>query len=219
MLTANGAAAETPLMHSAPRHLLACALTATALFAAAACGDDSPAGAPASAAGRPASAATTPGPAASSGAPGVFGGTDLAWVEISIAINEQLLPLLELAPSNGADPGVRKFAAGVKASTAAELTSLYRLRDQAKLPAQNPHEGMPMPGVVTSEQVTQAAQTNGPGFDALLLLHLKETFEQGVNLATSETKAGIEPQTLALAKQVLKTRREDLPRVKSLGAG
>jgi uncharacterized protein (DUF305 family) len=218
MLTATRAAAETPLVHSAPRHLLACALTATAIFAAAACGDDSPAGAPASGAGRPASAATTPAATASPGAPGVFGGTDLAWVELSIAIDEQLLPLLDLAPAHGAGPGVRKLAADVKTSAAAELATLYKLRDQAKLPSQNPHEGMEMPGMVTPEQVAQAAQTTGAGFDSLLLLHLKEAFEQGVNLATSETRAGIEPQTVALAKQVLKTRAGYLPRVKSLSA-
>jgi uncharacterized protein (DUF305 family) len=217
MLTAKRAGVETPLMRSAPRHLFACALTATSLFAAAACGDDSPAGPPASGAGRPASAAT-PAATTSPGAPGVFGGTDLAWVEISIAIDEQLLPLLNLAPAHGADPGVRKLAADVKTSAAAELATLYKLHDQAKLPAQNPHEGMQMPGMVTPEQVTQAAQTKGAGFDSLLLLHLSEAFEQGVNLATSETRAGIEPQTVALAKQMLRTRAGYLPRVKSLRA-
>jgi uncharacterized protein (DUF305 family) len=113
---------------------------------------------------------------------------------------------------------VRKLAADVKTSAAAELATLYKLRDQAKLPSQNPHEGMEMPGMVTPEQVTQAAQTTGAGFDSLLLLHLKEAFEQAVNLATSETRAGIEPQTVALAKQVLKTRAGYLPRVKSLSA-
>jgi uncharacterized protein (DUF305 family) len=203
-LTATVTAAETPLVYSAPRNLLAGALAATALFATAACGDDSPA-APAS-----------PAVVASSGTPGFFGGTDLAWVEISIAINEQLLPLLNLAPANGADPAVKKLAGEVKASSADELTTLRKLHDQAKLPAQNPHEGMPMPGMVTPEQVAQAAKTKGAGFDSLLLLHLKESLEQAVNLATSETKAGIEPQTLALAKRVLATRAKYLPRVEAL---
>jgi len=209
-------------MYSAPRRVLAGALIATALFGAAACGDDSPAGAPASGAGRPASA--TPAPAspaapASSGVPGVFGGTDLAWVELSIAIDEQLLPLLDLTPEHAAGPGVRKLAADVRTSAEAELATLYKLHDQAKLPAQNPHEGMPMPGMVTPEQVTQAARTRGAGFDSLLLLHLREAFEQGVNLATSETRAGVEPQTVALAKQMRKTYAGYLPRVKSLSAG
>jgi uncharacterized protein (DUF305 family) len=210
ILTAMLAAAETPMVHSS-RHVLVCAMTATALFAGAACGEATPATTPATTAG-------TPAAPAASGAPGAFGGTDLAWVEITIAMNEQLLPLLALAPANSASPAARKLAADVKASTTAELADLGKLRDQAKLPTENPHEGMPMPGMVTPEQVAQAAKTKGAGFDSLLTLHLKGTFEQGVSLATSETKAGIEPQTLALAKQVLKTRGEYLPRVEALGA-
>lgn len=205
------AAAETPIVHS-PRHVLVCAVTATALFGAVACDSADPA--------RPATtSAQPPAVTASSGAPGAFGGTDLAWVEISIAMNEQLLPLLDLAPANSSSAAVRKLAAAVKASTTAELATLRNLHDQAKLPTQNPHEGMEMPGIVTPEQVAQAARTKGAGFDSLLLTHLKGTFEQGVNLATSETKAGIEPQTVALAKQVLTTRGDYLPRVKSLSAG
>jgi uncharacterized protein (DUF305 family) len=192
-------------VYSTPRNLLAGTLAATAIFATAACGGDSPAPSPA-----------TPAVVASSGAPGFFGGTDLAWVEIGIAMNEQLLPLLNLAPANAADPDVKKLAADVKTFNADELTTLRKLHDQAKLPAQNPHEGMPMPGMVTPEQVAQAAKTTGAGFDSLLLLHLKDAFEQAVNLATSETKAGIEPQTLALAKQVLATRSKYLPRVEAL---
>jgi uncharacterized protein (DUF305 family) len=216
MLTGSGAAAETSRVHSAPRtfvttalpaaRISVAALTAAALLSAGACSGGDPAAAPA-----------TPVVVASSGAPGFFGGTDLAWVEISIAINEQLLPLLDLAPAKSADPGVRTLAAEVKTFDTGELMTLRKLHDQAKLPAQNPHEGMPMPGIVTAEQVAQAAKTSGAGFDSLLLLHLRETFEQGVNLATSETKAGIEPQTLALAKQVLATRAKYLPRVESLG--
>jgi uncharacterized protein (DUF305 family) len=178
-----------------------------ALLSAGACGGDGPART---------AATNAPVVTASSGAPGFFGGTDLAWVEISIAMDEQLVPLLELVPVNSTNPEVKKLAADVGAANAGELATLRGLHDQAKLPSANPHEGMPMPGMVTPEQVAQARKTKGAGFDALLLLHLKAHFDQGRNLATSETKAGIEPQTLTLAKRVLATSAEFLPRVESL---
>jgi uncharacterized protein (DUF305 family) len=203
-LTARIVAAETSIVHSAPRQLLICAVTA-ALLSTAACAGTDPGTTPVN------SAAT-----ASSGAAGYFGGTDLAWVEINIAMDEQLLPLLDLAPTNGAKPAVKTLAAQVKTVHSAELACLRRLHDQARLPAQNPHEGMEMPGMVTPGIVARAARTKGAGFDSLLLAHLKAHLEQGVNLATSETKAGIEPQTLALAKQVLTTSAEFIPRVESL---
>jgi uncharacterized protein (DUF305 family) len=158
-------------------------------------------------------AAPSPVVVASSAAPGssgFFGGTDLAWVEITIAMNEELLPLLDLAPTRSADPGLRALAAEVKTGHEQELEVLRRLHDQAKLPSANPHKGMPMPGMVTPEQVTAAAATKGAAFDKLLSGHLRAHFDQGVMLAGSEEKAGVEPQTKALAAQVTASRKQFL---------
>ncbi|MFB9360274.1 DUF305 domain-containing protein [Actinoplanes nipponensis] len=157
----------------------------------------------------PGPVATAPAAVASSPVPGrsgFFGGTDLAWVEITIAMDEQLLPLLALAPGRGADAGLRALAADVRAGHEQELTVLRALHDQAGLPAENPHEGMPMPGMVTPEQVTEAAAARGPAFDELLARHLRAHLEQGVRLAGSEQRAGVEPQTRTLAAQAVANR-------------
>lgn len=165
-----------------------------------------------------ASAPATPGPAVSSGQAGFFGGTDLAWVELNIAMDEQLLPLLALAPGKAASDDVRAYAAGVQTFTTTELASLRQLHDQAKLPSENPHEGMPMPGMVTPEQVSEARAASGAAFDKLLLKHVRAHLEQGTSLAGSEEKAGVEPQTLALAKLVLSTRAAAIKQADALGA-
>ena len=163
-------------------------------------------------------ATTVPRAATSSPAPGgsgFFGGTDLAWVEITIAMNEELLPLLELAPAHASDAGLRALAAEVKTGHEQELDVLRRLHDRAGLPAENPHKGMPMPGMVTPQQVTAAAAAEGAAFDTLLTRHLRAHLEQGVKLALSEQKAGVEPQTRALADRVIASRGRflgDLPR-------
>jgi uncharacterized protein (DUF305 family) len=161
-------------------------------------------------------AVSTPPPAASAPAPGsagFFGGTDLAWVEITIAMNEELLPLLELAPTHSSDDDLRALVAEVQSGHEQELGSLRRLHDQAKLPSENPHKGMPMPGMVTPEQVTAAAAVKGAAFDKLLTGHLRAHFEQGVKLAESEAKAGVEPQTKSLATQVITSRDRFLARL------
>jgi uncharacterized protein (DUF305 family) len=160
--------------------------------------------------------ATAPAPAASvvaapaPGSSGFFGGTDLAWVEITIAMNEELLPLLDLAPGHSRDAAVQQLAAQVRAGHEDELGVLRGLHDQARLPAENPHKGMPMPGMVTPDQVTEATAVSGPAFDKLLLQHLKAHFDQGVRLADSEEKAGVEPQTKALAARVRQSRESFL---------
>jgi uncharacterized protein (DUF305 family) len=194
------------MVHSPARHTLACLLTA-ALLSVTACGDSG---------ARAGSVPSTPAVGASSGAPGFFGGTDLAWVAINIAMDEQLMPLLDLVPTHSSNPAVKTLATQVRAFHEDELSTLRKLHDQAKLPTENPHEGMPMPGMVTPDQVTAAAATHGPAFDKLLLQRLSEHLTQGVSLAKSEQKAGLEPQTLALAVRVLSDRGVYLPKVDGL---
>jgi uncharacterized protein (DUF305 family) len=157
--------------------------------------------------------ASAPPPAASSAASSFFGGTDLAWVEINIAMNEELLPLLDLVPAHSTDPEVKALVTEVRAVNDQELATLRALHDEAKLPAENPHKGMPMPGMMTPELVAEAAKVRGPAFDKLLLAHLEAHFDQGVRLAGSEEKSGLEPRTKALAGEVIGTRKKYLPKV------
>jgi uncharacterized protein (DUF305 family) len=180
------------------RILLAGALTATLLGLP---GCSATAGAPAATAS-PARSAVT------------FGGTDLAWLEINIAMDEELLPLLALTPQQTRNPDVVALSAQVTAFTGTELASLRALHDQAGLPAENPHEGMPMPGMVTPDLVKKAATLRDAAFDTLLVKQIRAHLEQGSKLAESESKAGIESQTLALAARVIATRTEVLPSIK-----
>ena len=170
---------------------------------------------PAGCAGSPAppAGAAPSSPSPSAGSTGFFGGTDLAWIEITIAMDEELLPLLALVPANGSDPGLKALSAELKGVHEQELSVLRGLHDQAKLPAENPHKGMPMPGMVTPEQVTKASATRGKAFDALLRNHLEAHLRQGLKLAESERKSGVEPQTRGLADQLHRSRRTYLSRL------
>jgi len=166
-------------------------------------------------AGGPAGPAAPALPPASS-AP-AFGGTDRAWVEITIAMGEQLLPLLALVTEHSKDPQVEALAADARALTERELETLYQLHDAAGLPAENPHKGMPMPGMVTPEQVAEATAATGPAFDALFLDHLAEHVEQGIRLATGEGRSGVEPRTRALAQRMIADRAQLTDRIRGTG--
>ncbi|GGK84477.1 DUF305 domain-containing protein [Mangrovihabitans endophyticus] len=161
----------------------------------------------------PDASARTP---ASSGAPGFFGGTDLAWIEINIAMDEELRPLLGLVADRTDRQPVRAYAARVDAFTQAELTVLRRLHDDARLPDENPHKGMTMPGMVTPEQVSRAAAQRGAGFDTVLFDHVRAHLEQGVRLAESEQKSGLEPRTTSLADRARNDRRKALDELTAL---
>lgn len=158
--------------------------------------------------------ASAPAPAPPARSAVTFGGTDLAWLEINIAMDEELLPLLALTAGQTRNPRVLALTEQVKAFTGTELGALRALHDQAGLPAENPHEGMPMPGMMTPELLAQAKKLRDKEFDSMLVKQIRAHLEQGSKLAESESKAGIEQQTLALAAQVAATRTEVLPTVK-----
>ncbi|GID27341.1 DUF305 domain-containing protein [Paractinoplanes brasiliensis] len=151
--------------------------------------------------------APTPTANASAQAPVAgFGGTDLAWIQINIAMNEELLPLLELTPKHTEDPATLATALQVKAFTEGELNVLRQLQTRAGLPTENPHKGMPMPGMVTPADVTGASQLVGAAFDQTVTKLIREHLEQSQSLARSEEKSGVETQTRDLALQILRTR-------------
>ncbi len=139
-----------------------------------------------------------------------FGMTDRAWIEITIAMDEQLRPLLALVPRHTADPAVTALANQVRALTDTELPALRGLHDVAGLPAQNPHEGMLMPGLVTAADLAEAVALRGSEFDEFTIEKIEDYLVQGVNLAQSETRFGMEPQTKALAAEGLNVRNKAL---------
>ncbi|MBB4753434.1 DUF305 domain-containing protein [Actinoplanes lobatus] len=174
---------------------LSLACVTAALLALTGCGEPPTPAAPTPAA---------PPPAVSSTA---FGGTDRAWLEITIAMDEQLLPLLDLVPR---DSALEAVSAQVRAFTEAELAELRRLGAEAGLPAENQHKGMPMPGMVMPSHVSEATALRGGEFDELLRSCLRAHLEQSRKLAEGEQAAGLEPRTTALAARISETRRTTL---------
>jgi uncharacterized protein (DUF305 family) len=162
--------------------------------------------------------AADPAPASAPTAATQFGGTDLAWIEINIAMDEELSPLLALVPQHSGSPQVQAVALQVQAFTEAELTDFRALRDQAGLPATNSHKNMPMPGMVTPDQVVKAGKLNGRPFDTMVLSAMEDHLQQSEQLAGSEDKSGVEPQTRTLALQVLRTRQAALASLKDASA-
>lgn len=151
-----------------------------------------------------------PAPPATSSAASPFGGTDRTWISITTAMDEGLIPLLDLVPKSSGSGAVQALALQVKAFASAELVQLHALRDAAGMPHVNEHKDMQMPGMVTTDQVTKAAAQTGKQFDATAVKAITDFLEQTEQLAKSETNSGVEAQTRALAMQVARTREAAL---------
>ncbi|MFI1988983.1 DUF305 domain-containing protein [Actinoplanes sp. NPDC020271] len=139
-----------------------------------------------------------------------FGGTDAAWIEIIIAMDEELLPLLDLAPSHAGSGSLKAASEQVRAFTNDELGTLRQLHAEAALPAENPHKGMPMPGMVTPAVLASAEALSGKAFDEVLTNSIREHLEQGQKLAAGELSAGTESRTKELAGRIIETRKSTL---------
>jgi uncharacterized protein (DUF305 family) len=132
-----------------------------------------------------------------------FTATDRAWIEITMAMDEQLVPMLDLVDSHTGSAAVRDLREKADASTRSELSELRRLHDQAGLPAENPHQGMEMPGMVSANQVAHAGALREADFDDYFKKCLREHLAQTGRLALGEKSSGKEPQTVSLASRVL----------------
>jgi Domain of unknown function (DUF305) len=121
-------------------------------------------------------------------------------------MDEQVKPLLDLVPQNSTARAVPVLAGQVRGLVERELPTLRLLHDRAGLPAQNPHAGMVMPGLVTAGHVARAASLRGTEFDTFTVPIVRDYLAHGVDLARSELKNGHEPRTRALAATVLSGR-------------
>ncbi|MEU7848866.1 DUF305 domain-containing protein [Micromonospora parva] len=134
--------------------------------------------------------------------PGSFNPTDIAWLQLTAAMAERLLPVLDLVPARTTDPAWRRTAAQVAAAQRADLDHARRLLAEAGAPTTNPHEGHDMPGMITAEQVAALRSATGARLHRLLAGHLRAHLTQSVRIAAAEQQNGVQPATVALAAAI-----------------
>ncbi|ONI76718.1 DUF305 domain-containing protein [Kribbella sp. ALI-6-A] len=145
-----------------------------------------------------------------------FNATDLAWIELMIPMDEQLLRVLELGRKQAADPAVREFAGRVAAGHRAEVARFVALRTRSRLPVRNPHQGHDMPGMMTEPEIVALGKSTGAAFDQVFLENLEEHLEQSIVLARSIPKDGKDPEGKKLATAITTTRAAQLKELAAL---
>ncbi|MFI6335481.1 DUF305 domain-containing protein [Streptomyces sp. NPDC050535] len=139
---------------------------------------------------------------AAAGDAGTFSTTDIAWLQLMIAMDDQTRHILQLAPRHGGEPALKRWAAGVTRDNLSHLTSLRELLAAAGVPDSNPHEGHDMPGMVNAEELEALADATGTEFDRLLRSALREHLTQAEHLSDGLRDSGSDPQVRKLATTV-----------------
>ncbi|WP_327287486.1 DUF305 domain-containing protein [Streptomyces sp. NBC_01198] len=144
--------------------------------------------------------------------------TDLAWAQLLKPMDEQVMAMVQLAPSHAAAPAVRQLAQRISPDVAAELASLDGLlRSAGQDPAVNVHEGHHMPGMMTVDELTSLGESQGAAFDRLFLRRLRDHGEQAARLAALEGQAGSDPASRALARTIAAARAGQLAALTKAG--
>ncbi len=145
--------------------------------------------------------------------------TDAAWVQLTIAMEEAIVPLLDLAADRAAKPRLGQLAIDVRDGALAVLPGLRELRDQGGLPQENPHRGHRMPGMVTADQLTRAAALQGDEFDQLVRESLRAHLEQQNRLARLVHNTGSDESVRTVAGQIEQSTGAQLALLNRLLAG
>ncbi|MCG0283525.1 DUF305 domain-containing protein [Streptomyces sp. PSAA01] len=178
------------------------ALLAAATLLSAGCGDGKP-----PREGRSTPSARHPATRSPNGqaTSGTFNSTDIGWIQLMIAMDDQATLLLGLVPGHSSDGGVEKWAKPVATAYRGELVQLRELLARTGVPDTNPHRGHNMPGMVTEDELRTIKGTKGAAFDTLFLAAMREHLDQAAKIAHAQRSAGADPAAKKLATSVEKT--------------
>jgi uncharacterized protein (DUF305 family) len=154
-----------------------------------------------------------PAPAAQPAAgAGQFGPTERAFVELTIATDDQAVALLDLGAGHATDPALRALAAELAAARRAELAQLHAILAGAALTYVNQHAGHDMPGMPTSTEIATLAGL-GAGFDPEFTRLLRAHLEESATVIRGALESVDHKETRAIVERMATERAASLARL------
>ncbi|MFD4124671.1 DUF305 domain-containing protein [Streptomyces globisporus] len=142
--------------------------------------------------------------------------TDVGWVQLMTPMNQQAVKLLALAAERAAEPRARDFAGRLRTGQEAELVRLRALLARMGLPGTDVHAGHDMPGMVTVRDLEAARAAEGPAFDRLLLVQIRDHLRQSAQVSRSEITSGGRADARELAAALVTARETSLAELERL---
>jgi len=156
-----------------------------------------------------------PAPAATTAAAAVpaFSGTDVAWAQLTIALNERALVVLGLAPARAGQPAVADLARDLEKAYRDENSRLRDILARAGADDDNPHAGHVMPGMADEATLRRLTTSAGAAFDRLLVDTLVAHSDQCARLAAAEERSGSDRAAVSLAATIAAARGTERERL------
>ncbi|RAO29248.1 hypothetical protein ONO23_04590 [Micromonospora noduli] len=157
-----------------------------------------------------ASSAAASSAAAVPTAPVVLNGTDDAFIQLLIPMNEGALALIDQLDERPADPSLRALLGKVRKAHRAELRDLRGLLAAGNVPELNIHEGHQMPGMVTEASLAELRAASDAEVSSRAAGLIRAHLAQTVVLCRGEQTAGGSPELKALAGRIQQARAAEL---------
>ncbi|MET8256665.1 DUF305 domain-containing protein [Micromonospora sp. NPDC005205] len=148
--------------------------------------------------------------AAAPTAPVVLNGTDDAFIQLLIPMNEGALALIDQLDTRPADPSLRALLGEVRKAHQAELRDLRGLLAAGNVPELNIHEGHQMPGMVTPASLAELRAASDTEVSSRAAGLIRAHLAQTVVLCRGEQTAGGSPELKALAGRIQQARAAEL---------
>ncbi|WP_329103597.1 DUF305 domain-containing protein [Micromonospora sp. NBC_01699] len=149
-----------------------------------------------------------------------LGGTDLAYLQLMVPMNDSALAFFSyLDTSEAAPPALRDLAGRLAGTHRAEVGEMRSLLAAGNVVEENIHEGHQMPGMVTESRVADLKQAPAAEFATRAATLVREHLAQSVLLSKGEQESGGSDQVRALAAGVERARNAELAELAALPGG
>lgn len=178
-----------------------------------------------SSAGSATPGSATPGSSSSAATPGERNEADVTFVQGMIPHHRQAVEMAELAAVRSENPEVVDLAARIGGGQQPEIEQMVGMLQEwgAEVPAADgAMEGMQgmdhvgMSGMMTPEQMQGLEQASGSAFDRMFLLMMTEHHRGAIEMAQIELREGADPETLALAQEIIDIQRAEITEMEAL---
>lgn len=151
----------------------------------------------------------------------VYTPADVEFMQGMIGHHAQALVMAAMAPTHGASAQVRLFCKKVEISQRDEIVMMRQWLEDRKQTVPDPDKpmAMPMPGMLTAEQLKQLDTARDTAFDRLFLTFMIQHHEGALTMVKrlfATPGAGEAPEVFRYATDVVNDQSAEIGRMKSM---
>jgi len=141
---------------------------------------------------------------------------DVMFLQMMIPHHEQAVEMSKLAAKNGASPEVQQLADTIAAAQGPEIDQMRAWLDESGAGMMMGNHAGHMGGVLSADQMSQLADSQGADFDRLYLQGMMAHHAGAIAMAQDVIDNGENPTVIALAKKIIAAQNAEITQMKQM---